>query len=312
MKEKTNLDNRLNQFVIKKHLLSKTIFVIISEFFHRINKFNIIDCKLKKSNYDFNFFKPMTFLTNITILNLKPKKKLNNMTYKEWLQSVFNKITKYVYVCPVVIECDLIKSKIKISSHIQCKYCKQLIEKERYYEDHLKIMCPEVAVSCPLCLGKVKRKSMTYHWSNNCKQYYIQCFLCPKVFNVKTKHQINQHVLRHSMDLDEESGKYELVFMDNKQAVELSNEYPIYTITICTKCTTRGIAPVVPPKYRYKLIPTECDNCYDRKNNKNDAIPQKTKTARISSMKKKRGNKVLPHPFPKNVKLKSVKTNNKK
>ncbi len=72
----------------------------------------------------------MTHLTNITIVNLKSKKRSkNNITYGDWLQGVYDKIVKYVCVYPVIIECNLIKSPIKIQSHIACKYCKQLINR---------------------------------------------------------------------------------------------------------------------------------------------------------------------------------------
>eukprot|EP01084_Bolivina_argentea_P211440 359685_1 len=249
----------------------------------------------------------MTHLTNIEIINLKSKKRLkNNITYKSWLESVYNKIIKYVYVCPVIIECNLIKSQIKIQSHIECKYCKQLIYK-KFMNDHLDIICKERSVECPLCMGKVKRKSLIYHWMNNCKEYYIQCFLCPKVFNVKTKYMFHDHVLRHSMDLDEESGKYELVFVQSKQATQLANTYPVYTITVCKGCGTRAIGPVVPPKYRHKLIPNECDSCGDINKKEVNNKDLKTRGRRISCMKKYKGKKVLPHPYPKSVKLKPVK-----
>ena len=152
MKRKTNLDNRLHEFIIKKQTLSRTTFAIISQFFHRINYFNIIDCKLRKSSYDFNFFKPMTHLTQLRITNLKSKKRLTGMSYEEWLQSVYDKIRKYVYVSVVTVECNLIRSRIHITSHEECKYCKQLIDKKRM-NDHLQIMCPEVFVECPLCKG---------------------------------------------------------------------------------------------------------------------------------------------------------------
>ncbi len=40
--------------------------------------------------------------------------------------------------------------------------------------DHLDIICKERSVQCLLCNGKVKGKSLAYHWMNNCKEYYIQ------------------------------------------------------------------------------------------------------------------------------------------
>lgn len=305
MKKKTNLDNRVYEFTIKKQSLSKTTFAIISQFFHRINYFYIIDCKLKKANYDFNFFKPMTHLTQLTITNLKSKKRLNGISYGDWLQSVYDKIVKFVYVSVVTVECNLTQSRFSVTSHVLCKYCKQLIDKTRM-RDHLDIMCPEVPIVCPLCGAKVKRKSLSYHWTNNCKEYYIKCFLCPKLFTVKTRDQIYNHVLRHSMNLDEEAGKYEMIFMDNKQATNLANEYPIYTITICQKCKHRSIGPVVPSKHRKKLIPSECDACPDKMDeSRNDSGNNaRTKGKRISTMKKTKGKKVGPHPYPKNFKLK--------
>ena len=124
MKKKTNLDNRVYEFVIKKQLLSKTIFAIISQFFHRINYLKIIDCKLKKSNYDFNFFKPMTHLTQLTITNLKSKKRLTGISYGDWLQSVYDKIIKFIHVSVVTVECNLTQSRFTVTSHVSCKYCK--------------------------------------------------------------------------------------------------------------------------------------------------------------------------------------------
>ncbi len=63
------------------------------------------------------------------------------------------------------------------------------------------------------------------------------------------------------MNLDEESGKYALRQLAN-----------------------RAIGPVLPEKYRHKLIATECDACSD----KSQVTPNtdlKTKGRRISSMK---------------------------
>ena len=109
------------------------------------------------------------------------------------------------------------------------------------------------------------------------------------------------------MGLDEECGKYEMVFIDNLQAANLANDYPIYTITICRNCKHRAIGPVVSRKYRTRLIPNECDACIDNKvenllgNGLN--ANARTKGRRISSMKKNKGKKVGPHPYPKNAKL---------
>eukprot|EP01083_Nonionella_stella_P283164 963686_1 len=244
----------------------------------------------------------MTHLTNIRITNLKQKKRIKE--YGTWLHHIHSAITKYVYVCPVVIECTLIGSQQCIRSNVQCKDCKQMINKT-HLTDHRRLMCPERSVECTLC-GKVKRKSMTYHWRNNCKQYLIHCFLCPQYFTLKdTRHKTQD--IRWIWIRNRANMKWFLCTIHRPRSLPISIRSIHCTITNCKQCQCRAIGPVVIKKYQHKLIPNQCDACDKWRlpvpSNANENAP---KTTRLSLMKKQRGQRVLIHPYPKNIKLKHV------
>eukprot|EP01083_Nonionella_stella_P306518 1073815_1 len=233
MKDKSNLKNRLELFTMKRNnALSVTLLTVISQFFARLNTLLIVDCKLNKSSqFAFEFFKSMTHLTNIRITNLKQKKRIKE--YGTWLHHIHSAITKYVYVCPVVIECTLIGSQQCIRSNVQCKDCKQMINKT-HLTDHRRLMCPERSVECTLC-GKVKRKSMTYHWRNNCKQYLIHCFLCPQYFTLKdTRHKTQD--IRWIWIRNRANMKWFLCTIHRPRSLPISIRSIHCTITNCKQC----------------------------------------------------------------------------